>query len=114
VHERNLQSVLLRTRRAADAERQILDEVFADPDLAPAARALRPRVLARLARRHADGFFGFGERAECRRCLRDAARALPASLLESGFWKRYLAASVPPGLYRGVQGMRRRGPHPAA
>ncbi len=100
VHGRNLHSALQRTRRAEEAERRILDEVFADPLLAPEHRVLRGRVYARHARRHADGYFGFGDRAECRRCLRQAVRHNAATVLEAGFWKRYLLASLPEGVYR--------------
>ena len=100
VHGRNLHSALQRTRRAEESERRILDEVFADPLLAPEHRALRGRVYARRARRHADAYFGFGDRAECRRCLREAARHDFASLADPGFWKRYLLASLPERLHR--------------
>lgn len=100
VHGRNLHSALQRTRRAEGAERRILDEVFADERLAPEHRALRGRVYARQARRHADAYFGFGDRAECRRCLREAARHDLASLADPGFWKRGLLASLPERLYR--------------
>ncbi|HEX8273652.1 MAG TPA: glycosyltransferase [Longimicrobiaceae bacterium] len=100
VHGRNLHSALQRTRRAEESERRILDEVFADPLLAPEHRALRGRVYARHARRHADAHFGFGDRAGCLRCLRDALRHDPASLADPGFWKRGLLASLPEPLYR--------------
>lgn len=100
VHGRNLHSALQRTRRAEASERRILDEVFADPALAPEHRALRGRVYARHARRHADAYFGFGDRAECLRCLGDAVRHDVASLADPGFWKRGVLASLPEGVYR--------------
>ena len=104
VHGRNLHSALQRARRAEAAERRILDEVFADAGLAPEHRALRARAYARHARRHADACFGFGDRDECRRLLREAARCSFGSVLEPGFWKRYLLASLPERLYRVLKG----------
>ena len=112
VHGRNLHSALLRSHRAEAADRMILDEVFADPGLSPAARALEARVYARHALRHADGYFGVGERAECRRCLREAARHAPSAAARPAFWKRYLAASLPPRVYRGLQSALRGAAHP--
>ncbi|HEX8429892.1 MAG TPA: glycosyltransferase [Longimicrobium sp.] len=109
VHDRNLHSALLRSRAAEAVERRILDELFADDGLPPATRALRRRVLARHARRHADSYFGFGDRAECRRSLRRALRHAPGSALEPAFWKRYLAASIPQSVYRALQSVYRAG-----
>ena len=57
VHDRNLHSALLRSRAAEAADLAILSEVFADERLAPAILALRCRVLARHARRHAECYF---------------------------------------------------------
>ncbi|MBD0319024.1 MAG: glycosyltransferase, partial [Gemmatimonadetes bacterium] len=63
VHERNLHSALQRGGRAEVADLHILDELFADPELPAAIRALRPRVYARHARRHADSHFAHGDHA---------------------------------------------------
>lgn len=104
VHGRNLHSALQRAHRAEAAERRILDEVFADARLAPEHRALRSRVYARHARRHADAYYAFGDRAECLRCLRDAVGHRAASLLEPGLWKRGLLAALPERMVRVLKG----------
>ncbi|HEX7242285.1 MAG TPA: glycosyltransferase [Longimicrobiaceae bacterium] len=109
VHDRNLHTGALRSRRGEEVEVRILDEFFADDALPARIRELRPRAYATQYRRYADSYFGFGMAGDCRRCLRAAVRHAPGTMLKPEFWKRYVAASVPRGVYRGIQSAYRKG-----
>jgi glycosyltransferase involved in cell wall biosynthesis len=83
------------TRRRLAAQLEILDRLFADPDLPAALRALAPTAYQDAHLRAALHHYRAGEREEGNRAFHDAVAARPVFLLETKSLLRFCRGQLP-------------------